>query len=381
MNYLLSIIIPTKNRHNYLRYCIESLEQLDTKLTEIIIQDNSDNNEEFVKFLKSKNYKNVKYFYVADNTISQTENSELALEKTTGEYVCFIGDDDSITPWILDVVHWMKINKSEGVIFSPASYSWPDLEYRVFKFPNLIIPTVDSKYIQLNPQHELHKCLHEGGQIGNLPKIYHGVISKSTLEKVKSKFGSYFPGASPDMANAVALSAVMKKYHKLKLPIVISGTCYYSAGGMGARGQHKDQLSNVQQLPKNISDKWINKIPKIWTGESIWAHSCLEALYKIGNDELLRKFNYSKLYARMIVMHKDCLNYVKPCIKKEKKYIVTMLYMLELFLKRAIKYIKNYFSLNFKINVNTSFNDINNVRDASDIVTNYIKNLELEIFK
>ena len=81
MKYLLSIIIPTKNRYEYLRYCIESLSQLDTNITEIIIQDNSDNNEDFLIFLDSNDYKNVKYFYLADMNISQTENSELALQK------------------------------------------------------------------------------------------------------------------------------------------------------------------------------------------------------------------------------------------------------------------------------------------------------------
>jgi len=375
MNYLLSIIIPTKNRYSYLLHCIESLEALDTKLTEIIIQDNSSKNEEFIKFLESKNYGNVKYFYESDNSISQTENSELALEKATGEYICYIGDDDSVTPWILDVVKWMKKNQSEGVVFTPASYSWPDLKYRVFKFPNLIIPKCDSKYVQLDPLIELHNCLKEGGQLGNLPKIYHGVISKETLDKVKLEFGGYFPGASPDMANAVALSIVIKKYHSLKLPIVISGTSYNSAGGMGARGQHKAHLSSVQQLPKDISDRWITVIPKIWTGETIWAHSCLEALSKINSDELILRFNLSKLYARMIVMHKDCWEYVKPCIKKENLYLRTVLYIPQLFYRRAFKYIKNFINIKLKITKNTSFADIDDVRIASHIVSEHILDL------
>ena len=381
MKYLLSIIIPTKNRYEYLRYCIESLSQLDTNITEIIIQDNSDNNEDFLIFLDSNDYKNVKYFYLADMNISQTENSELALQKATGEYVCYIGDDDGVTPWIIDIVRWMKRNKSEATVFSPASYSWPDLEYRVFKFPDLIIPYVDPRFIQLNPRNELHKCLQEGGQIGNLPKVYHGVVSKAVLEKVKEKFGKYFPGASPDMANAVALSIVIEKYHKLKLPIIVSGTSYKSAGGMGARGQHKAQISAVKQLPRDIINNWIKEIPKIWTGESIWAHSCLEALGKLDHDELSRKFNYSKLYARMIVMHKDCWNYVKPCIKNEKTYIVTLVYIPLLFFKRALKYLRNFFNVKFKISVNTSFNDISNIRDATSTVSDFINNLELKIFE
>jgi len=327
------------------------------------------------------NFKNVKYFYSPDINISQTENSELALEKATGEYVSYIGDDDSVTPWLLDVVSWMKNNKSEGVIFAPASYSWPDLKYRVFKFPNLIIHRIESKFIKLNPRKELRKCLREGGQLGNLPKIYHGVISRDTLEKVKSKYGKYFPGASPDMANAVALSTVIDKYHKLRLPIIISGTSYNSAGGMGARGQHKAQIDTVKQLPKGINDNWITEIPKIWTGESIWAHSCLEVLNRQDSNEISQKFNYSKLYARMIVMHKDCWGYVKPCIKNGKNYFGTLIYVPQLFFRRAIKYLSNYFKVKYKISSDTLYNDIDNVKDATIIVNEYIKNLDLKIFR
>ncbi len=381
MKYLLSIIIPTKNRYKYLRYCIKALTQLDSSLTEIIIQDNSDNNEEIIEFLELNQFENVKYFYSGSTSISQTENSELALEKATGEYVCFVGDDDSVTPWLLDVVDWMKNNNSEGVIFAPASYSWPDLKYRVFKFPSLIIPRIESKFITLNPKHELHKCLREGGQLLNLPKTYHGVISKDTLDKVKTKFGKYFPGASPDMANAVALSTVINQYHILRLPIIISGTSYYSAGGMGARGQHKAQIETVTQLPKGISNEWIPEIPKIWTGESIWAHSCLEVLKRLDSNELRRKFNYSKLYARMIVMNTDCWDFVKPCMKNKKNYFMTLIYILQLFFKRAIKFMSNFLKVKFRISSATIIDDVCNVKDATIIVNEFITNLNLKIFR
>ena len=63
MDYLISIIIPTKNRYKYLKHCLESLGNLDNKLVEVIIQDNSSDNNEITHFLQIKKYINVKYYY------------------------------------------------------------------------------------------------------------------------------------------------------------------------------------------------------------------------------------------------------------------------------------------------------------------------------
>ena len=42
MDYMLSVVIPTKNRYTYLKKCVESFKNINTNNTEIVVMDNSD---------------------------------------------------------------------------------------------------------------------------------------------------------------------------------------------------------------------------------------------------------------------------------------------------------------------------------------------------
>ena len=46
---LLSIVVPTKNRYYYLLKLIELVESIGSPELELVIQDNSDDNDEFLK--------------------------------------------------------------------------------------------------------------------------------------------------------------------------------------------------------------------------------------------------------------------------------------------------------------------------------------------
>ena len=63
MGYLLSIIIPTKNRYNYLLPCLETLKLFDEKEVEIVVHDNSDDNKLIIDYLNNNHFSNLKYFY------------------------------------------------------------------------------------------------------------------------------------------------------------------------------------------------------------------------------------------------------------------------------------------------------------------------------
>ena len=51
----------------------------------------------------------MKYYYTKEQ-ISVKENSDLAILHSSGEYVCFIGDDDGVSRHILKVVKYMRKN-------------------------------------------------------------------------------------------------------------------------------------------------------------------------------------------------------------------------------------------------------------------------------
>lgn len=113
---LLSIVVPTKNRYLYLKYLIQLVDNLHTDEVELVIQDNSDDNSEFLDYLNEKNYSFIRYSYIKGQ-IPMSENSDRAILNSKGEYVCFLGDDDGFTKFLIEGVRWMK---TEGIDAVPS---------------------------------------------------------------------------------------------------------------------------------------------------------------------------------------------------------------------------------------------------------------------
>lgn len=107
MSYLVSVVVPTKNRYKYLKHLIKLVDSFQLPELEFVIQDNSDDNSEILSFLKSYSNPHIKYFYSTD-ALTMSQNGELAIRRSTGDYVCYIGDDDGVCRNIVDCARWMK---------------------------------------------------------------------------------------------------------------------------------------------------------------------------------------------------------------------------------------------------------------------------------
>ena len=91
-----SVLVPTRNRVEYLRYAIESVRRQDYDDWELIVSDNfsEDDIEGFVASLRDDR---IRYFRT-EAFISVTANWNNALSKATGDYVVMLGDDDCLMP-------------------------------------------------------------------------------------------------------------------------------------------------------------------------------------------------------------------------------------------------------------------------------------------
>lgn len=314
MEYLLSIIIPTKNRSNYLKGCLDSLIKLGDKDIEIVVQDNSDDNSQIVDYIKNIDHKNLKYYHCKDQ-LTQTENSELAVSNATGKYICYIGDDDSISNMLIEAVKLMNRYEIEALNCNMATFYWPDIVFNGTKLPFLSFDKTKLKIEKINSKEILYRYLRNGFQsIRFLPRTYHAVIARSILDKVKLKSGKIFPGPSPDMANAVACSLVVHNHIYINAPLIISGASYSSACGMGMRGAHKGSLKGVAQIANDVEEKWNKNIPKLWLGNTIWPESAVKALEAMGAGDFIEKMNWYAVYARMLLKYGEYRSYTMQFI-------------------------------------------------------------------
>ena len=338
MEYLLSVVIATKNRYCYLFDVLDAINEMDLENVEIVVQDNTLDNSEMLKRLP--NYKYVNYYHSTD-VLSQSGNSNLAVKNAKGKYVCYIGDDDIITKDIVGVTEFLSENNIDACTFPCSIYYWNDVVFKSIKYSQFKIDKENKTYY-MNPKKELYKVLKHGStSMRKLPKVYHGIVSKNALDKVYEQCGTYFPGESPDMANAVSLALVIDKYVRIPIIPIVDGFGGKSAGGLGVAGKHKRKISEVAQLSNKAEENWDSRIPKIWIGSTVWCDSCIKALNAMEHPELINKLNFAKLYARILVFDPDCKKYVKEIKKSFFTNIKILYYRLFIFAFRALNYLKN----------------------------------------
>lgn len=375
MDYLLSIIVPTKNRYKYLNSIIESFRNMDNGEVELVIQDNSDKNEEIIQFLSMNPSYNIKYYHYKEH-MPISQNFNIGVLNSLGKYVCMIGDDDTISSNLIEFVKYMDINDIDSAIFNKAKYHWPDLKFRTHKIPSLIVPKCSGEIININIQEELEKCLRKGTtSLSKLPQVYQGVVKRNTLDKIFVKCNTYFPGASPDMAIAIALSLVVKSHVYVDMPYIVSGQAFNSAGGKGARHEHSGRLKDIKWLPRDIEENWEVRIPMIWTGSTIYAESTHKSLKAMEKEDLIKKFNYSYQYAHFLSFNPQYRKYLKE-ILKGKVFIKMkiLIYGLKIFLQRSIIFLKNIFITKLGISRDNIYENIKTSYDASEIIDDFIEN-------
>ena len=305
---LLSIIIPTKDRYHYLRECITTILAVDSDDFELVIQDNTPNNVEILPFIQEIKDDRLKYYYDSKHA-SEVENVNRAIIHSNGRYVCFIGDDDSITTSLVDAVRYVDKRGIDCLSFYVSGYNWPDKEFssKAKKDANLFFnKDADGSIIPMNPMKQLKQALKDTicGVPYKVPRMYHAVVARTCLNKIYEITHTYIPGPSPDMAGAVSISLVAGKAIFIKAHLIVSGFCYKSARGEGKRLEHQGNIQDKPWLPENQIELWDTELPKYFSGETILAQSAYEAFCAMKKPQYIKWIQYGNVYARLYKHHK-----------------------------------------------------------------------------
>lgn len=101
MRPLVSVLIPTYNRPDYLRYALESAIKQSYKNVEILIGDNSSSSLEAAEIVKSLNDSRIKYVYHSQN-LGMVGNNIFLIKESAGDYIAILHDDDIWYPDFLE---------------------------------------------------------------------------------------------------------------------------------------------------------------------------------------------------------------------------------------------------------------------------------------
>jgi glycosyltransferase involved in cell wall biosynthesis len=333
MSYLISVIVPTKNRYYYLKYLIRLIVGFKLEDIELVIQDNSDDNKEIIEFLLEINNNNIKYYY-SNEKLTMSANAELAVLHSTGEYVCFIGDDDGVCRNIVDCVKWMKKNNIEAVRSDSAFFNWEH---------GIILSTSKRAITFLDVKKELKNLIEKGMMLGLVmtPILYHGIVKRDIITNIYKNVGTLFPGCPPDISSSVNLCFFVKRYCSVNIPVIINGASSMTGGGVLKMGGIVD-LKKVSFISQEDIDNWEKTIPPIWCGPYAWPNSGIKTLKYLKKDDLISNINFDYFLAFAVLRPKA----FKYSYKFVKNKILFIYYIFKIYSSIYSK--KLYRKINYK---------------------------------
>lgn len=389
-NPILSILIPTKNRDKYALNVVQHLLAIDNSKFQIIIQDNSDTNKLESLLAECINDPRLKYYYHS-GVLSFVDNFSLGISRCTGEYVTIIGDDDGINPVIIDFTEWALKNNIEAITPSlPLIYFWPQSGVKVAKDNGVLTISDTSCNIKLvDSKNEVVKLLKQGCHNYldyNLAKVYHGIVKRSVLEKIKSKTGRYIGGLSPDIYLSIAVSLLVEKVLVVDYPLTISGICNQSGSSDSATGKHTGELKNAPHFKGQTDYVWSPEVPPFYSVETIWGDSALAAirdLHEIKFLKFYREIILSVYCLRSYPQYKSIIiSNLQTNIKSLKPISLINLYKLKIsitiFFSNYINFIIKRIICRKSYRV---FDDVKDIKSASEITSKIIEKNTMLIMK
>lgn len=306
---LLSIVIPTRNRQAYLldsvNLALSSLED-----AEIVVCDNSDDDSLRTRLAPAMASGRVRYRF-AQETLSVVGNFETALSMSSGDFVLFIGDDDAVGPGLEAIARWAQSAEVDAVVSYRssflASYFWPGVKSKYFGdayAAHLFVNPFTGRCHPVDPVRALGDVAQRlGGGLGDLPRAYHGLISRRLVERIQARHGHVFGGVSPDIYSATLIAAHCERAVVVDYPFVIPGASPTSTAGQGAERSDRGHLRATEHIAR-FGDglAWDARIPAFYSPHTVWAYSLCKALEQVPSLDV--RPAYGQLYASCLLYHR-----------------------------------------------------------------------------
>ncbi len=259
-----SIIIPTRNRYDTLRFSLQTVLNQSFSSFELVVSDNSDP-ENLSQLHSIKEYmadERIKY-YRPESVLSMSDHWEFAVSKAKGRYIIIFGDDDGLVAGSLNVINdALQRTNADLVSWARVEYSWPDR--LPLQYSNQMVVPYMGKTGLVNGEEYIKKVISTKGDYRYLPMFYNSAVSGTLVEKLKQKAGRVFNASSPDIYTGYAFAHLTKHYVTIGTPLSINGVSSRSNGAAHASGD-KVIKSDHWSLLKKSSIKWPESLPEIYT--------------------------------------------------------------------------------------------------------------------
>lgn len=312
---LVSVIIPTHNRPDCAVSSIRAVLAASPDI-EVVVSDTSEVDGISAAFAVDRPAR-LKLLRPA-RPLSVVENFNLGLEAASGEFLVFIGDDDLVSPEIVDVASWAMKADVDAIGFSfPLLYYWPNFVSTTrwkASSATLAIAPYDGSLKELDTRAELARALSNlGAGVLDMPRAYAGMVSRGLVERIVARHGALFGGVSPDIYSAALISLEARRACRLDFPIVIPGASGGSTSGHSARGRHVGGLRDNAHIGAFRNLVWDTRVPEYYSVPTVWGFSLLKAVED--KPEWLRKADFARLYLKCLMTDPQYKALVWGCFK------------------------------------------------------------------
>ena len=223
---LFTVIIPQKNRAEYLIHTLKTCMIQDYPNFEIIVSDDcsDDKSVEVVRELSMRDSR-IKLF-AHENHLGMRDNFEFALNQVRPGYVMALGGDDGLVPGcIWRMYEILSTTNKELLTWTPAAFSYPNYSggkniFYIKRKRNAGVKLIKSEtFLNKIAKTFLY-------QIEECPMFYmKGVASTALVDRVKSRTpdNSFYYCPTPDGFSGVVLAGEVEEYAFTYEPLSIAG--------------------------------------------------------------------------------------------------------------------------------------------------------------
>jgi glycosyltransferase involved in cell wall biosynthesis len=281
---LVSILLPTRNRPEFLELAIETVRRQDDPDWEIVVSDNASEQDVagLVARVDDPRIRHVR----TDSFVPVTENWNSALEHSTGRHVLMLGDDDGLMPGYVARLRALveRFGEPDVVYASAWLYAYPD-----------VIPSEPQGYLQSEGyaeflrgreepfvldravarrmvEHAMHFRLRYGFN------MQFSTISRRLVDELAPR-GPFFQSAFPDYYATNVAFLTARRIVVEPRPLVVIGVTPKSYGFFHAHAREeagkaflgtvsddaaRERLARAMLPGSNINAGWLSAAESIW---------------------------------------------------------------------------------------------------------------------
>jgi hypothetical protein len=247
-----SILLPTRNRLDLLRFAVQSVLDQDYSDWEIIIADNV-SSDDVLGFVGELDDPRIKYI-CSERLLPVTDNWNLALENSSGDYIVMLGDDDCLLQGCLSTACTLLLDHGD-----------PEMMYTEavqFAYP-LVMPGRAEGFVQFGycefmrgetqpfwlsraeSLRVVRKAL--GFEIAFSYNMQHSIFSRKLVDRMRAK-GPFFQSPYPDYYATNALFLAAEQILVCPLPLVAIGISPKSFGFFYFNQREEEGVAFLQNV-------------------------------------------------------------------------------------------------------------------------------------